>query len=102
MRGGEIRKGIDVFIPKDKSGTGEPESLGKSKKAAILAVGETAFSRVMNATPIMVIPPLVLVRLQEGWLKNRPGWTIPINLGTWKRGYGRRLGIVVLTIIAQG
>ncbi|KAF3926825.1 Sideroflexin-5 [Dactylellina cionopaga] len=81
MRGGEIRKGIDVYIPKDKSGTGEPESIGKSKKAAVLAVGETAFSRVMNATPIMVIPPLILVRLQNGWLKKRPGWTIPVNLG---------------------
>lgn len=81
MRGGEIRKGIDVFIPKDKSGTGEPESIGKSKRAATLAVAETAFSRVMNATPIMVIPPLVLVQLQKGWLKQRPGWTIPVNLG---------------------
>ncbi|EWC47094.1 putative mitochondrial transport protein fsf1 [Drechslerella stenobrocha 248] len=81
MRGGEIRKGIDVYVPGDKSETGEPESLGKSRKAAMLAVGETAFSRVMNATPIMVIPPLVLVKLQKGWLRNRPGWTIPVNLG---------------------
>jgi len=81
MRGGEIRKGIDVYVPKDKSNSGEPESIGKSKKAAVLAVGETAFSRVMNATPIMVLPPLILVRLQNGWLKNRPRWTIPVNLG---------------------
>ncbi|KAK6346310.1 putative alpha-isopropylmalate carrier [Orbilia blumenaviensis] len=81
MRAGEIKTGIDVFTQKEKGDTSEPESLGKSKKAAILAVGETAFSRVMNATPIMVIPPLVLVRLQRGWLGKRPGWTIPINLG---------------------
>ncbi|KAK6353080.1 hypothetical protein TWF696_005070 [Orbilia brochopaga] len=81
MRGGEIRKGIDVFVPKEQSATGEVESLGKSKKAAMLAVGETAFSRVMNATPIMVIPPLLLVRLQNGWLQNRPRLTIPVNLG---------------------
>ncbi|KAF3929589.1 Sideroflexin-5 [Dactylella cylindrospora] len=81
MRGGEIRKGIDVYVPKEKGEDGEPESLGKSKKAAVLAVGETAFSRVMNATPIMVIPPLILVRLQKGWLSKRPGWTIPVNLG---------------------
>jgi len=81
MRGGEIRSGIDVFVPKKAEESGDPESLGKSKKAAVLAVGETAISRVLNATPIMVIPPLVLVRLQRGWLKNRPGWTIPTNLG---------------------
>ncbi|KAI9838055.1 MAG: hypothetical protein M1819_006210 [Sarea resinae] len=57
-------------------------SLGKSRKAATLAVGETALSRVLNATPIMVIPPLILVRLQQTeWLRRRPRMTTPINLG---------------------
>ena len=89
MRGEEIRRGIDVYPvvteeEKKKIETGEIEvkSLGKSKKAATLAVGETALSRVFNSTPIMVLPPLVLVRLQKTeWLKQRPRMTLPINLG---------------------
>jgi hypothetical protein len=62
--------------------TGTAESLGKSKKAATIAVAETAASRVFNSSPIMVIPPLLLVRLQRGeWLKRNPRWTTPVNLG---------------------
>ena len=64
MRGDEIRKGISVF---DENGN----EVGKSKKAAVLAVGETAFSRITNATPIMVIPPLILVKLQKTVLKGK-------------------------------
>lgn len=89
MRGEEIRRGIDVYpmqtdeekAEREKSGK-EVHSLGKSKKAATLAVGETAISRVLNATPIMVLPPLILVRLQNTeWLKQRPRMVLPINLG---------------------
>lgn len=89
MRGEEIRQGIDVFpvlsqdekIQKEKNGIETP-SLGKSRKAATLAVGETALSRVLNSTPIMVLPPLLLVRLQQTkWLQNRPRMTLPINIG---------------------
>lgn len=89
MRGEEIRQGIDVFpvlneeekMQKEKDGI-QVQSLGKSKKAATLAVGETAISRVLNATPIMVLPPLILVRLQQmEWLKKRPRLTLPVNLG---------------------
>lgn len=64
MRSQEIKKGISVF---DKDGN----EVGTSKTAAIYAVGETAASRVINATPIMVIPPLILVRLQRGLLKGK-------------------------------
>ncbi|KAI9893302.1 MAG: putative alpha-isopropylmalate carrier [Vezdaea aestivalis] len=79
MRGEEIRRGIDVF---GKEVGGQEENLGKSKIAAKKAVGETALSRVLNATPIMVIPPLVLVKLQKtDLLKRRPGLTLPLNLG---------------------
>ncbi|EPY52788.1 MTC tricarboxylate transporter [Schizosaccharomyces cryophilus OY26] len=46
MRGEELRQGIDVF---DKDGN----SLGKSNRAALYAVGETALSRIINASPIM-------------------------------------------------
>lgn len=58
MRSEELKKGISVY---DKDG----KDLGSSKVAAFHAVGETAASRVINATPIMVIPPLILVRLQK-------------------------------------
>ncbi|KAK1579422.1 sideroflexin-5 [Colletotrichum navitas] len=95
MRGEEMRTGIDVFpvisdaeragARKENSegeAAGQPQSLGRSKKAAQIAVGETAASRVFNSTPIMVIPPLVLVRLQQQqWLKQRPRLVVPINLG---------------------
>ncbi|KAJ9404343.1 hypothetical protein DTO045G8_7952 [Paecilomyces variotii] len=89
MRGEEIRRGIDVYPvlseeeKKKREITGEGlRSLGKSKKAATLAVGETAISRVLNATPIMVIPPLILVKLEKmDWLKSRPRLVLPVNLG---------------------
>jgi hypothetical protein len=89
MRGEEIRRGIDVFpvlseeekSQREKNGK-EVQSLGKSRKAATLAVGETALSRVFNSTPIMVLPALVLVRMQRTeWLKRRPQLTQPLNLG---------------------
>lgn len=89
MRGEEIRRGIDVYPSESEAAKKKREEahqslepIGKSRKAAILAVGETAVSRVLNATPIMVIPPLVLVRLQEtAWLKARPRMVTPVNLG---------------------
>lgn len=89
MRGEEMRQGIDVYpvlsehekAQKEKHDI-EVASLGKSKKAATIAVAETALSRVLNSTPIMVLPPLVLVRLQQTqWLKRHPRLTIPVNLG---------------------
>lgn len=89
MRGEEIRRGIDIYpVLSDEEkkaceASGEEiQSLGKSRKAATLAVGETAISRVLNSTPIMVIPPLILVKLQKmDWLKNRPKLVLPTNLG---------------------
>ena len=47
-----------------------------------MAVGETAVSRVLNATPVMAFPALALVRLQgTEWLKQRPRMVLPVNLG---------------------
>lgn len=105
MRGGEIQNGIDVYPAKapakGKVEIGgeevQKESLGKSRKAAVIAVAETAVSRVLNATPIMVIPPLVLVRLQRSaWMKRRPGLQLPVNIGmafyyllSFPRQYGK-------------
>jgi len=81
MRGGEIKKGIDIYPTSDDGE--KKKSLGKSQRAAVFAVGETAISRVLNATPIMVIPPLLLVRLTATeWLKSRPKLVMPINCGT--------------------
>lgn len=92
MRGEEIRQGIDVYpvLSEEekhrKEQDGPIPSLGKSKKAATLAVGETALSRVLNTTPIMVLPSLILFRLQQTpWLKSRPRMTLPINLGANRR-----------------
>ena len=74
MRMEEMYHGIYVT---DHEGT----ILGSSKKAGRLAVSETAVSRALNATPVMVIPPLILLRLQRtNWLKNRPRMVIPTNL----------------------
>ncbi|KAF2964370.1 hypothetical protein GQX73_g9213 [Xylaria multiplex] len=92
MRGEEMRVGIDVYpvlseadkkkLVAEGKAEGDVASLGKSRKAATIAVGETALSRVLNSTPIMVVPPLVLVRLQRTrWLRNNPRLTIPVNLG---------------------
>ncbi len=100
MRGEEMRAGIDVYpvSSSSSSSSGEeeeeeeeaaaaaaaaaPASLGKSRRAATLAVAETALSRVLNSSPIMVIPPLVLVRLQRtAWLRRNPRLTLPVNLG---------------------
>jgi len=74
MRVEEIYHGIYV---QDHDGT----ILGSSKKAGLLAVSETAASRALNATPVMAIPPLILLRLQRTeWLKRNPRMTIPVNL----------------------
>lgn len=92
MRGEEIRLGIDVYpvlseADKEKlAAEGKSESsvasLGKSKKAATLAVSETALSRVLNSSPVMAIPALVLVKLQkQNWLAKNPRLTLPVNLG---------------------
>ncbi|POS85891.1 hypothetical protein EPUL_003193 [Erysiphe pulchra] len=93
MRREEIQEGIDVYpvvTPRDNlAPTSEATAvesssrpLGKSKKAGILAVSETALSRVLNSSPIMIIPPLILLKLQnQSFLKRNPKLTLPINLG---------------------
>lgn len=76
MRSEEIRKGISVFDPDSN------ENLGNSKTAAKYAVGETALSRVIVATPVMVLPPLILYRLQKGVLKGKSNLAVTAaNLG---------------------
>ncbi|KAI1842698.1 hypothetical protein JX265_002696 [Neoarthrinium moseri] len=92
MRGEEMRTGIDVFpvlseadkarLAAEGKAENDVPSLGKSKKAAVVAVSETALSRVLNSSPIMAVPPLILMRLQRtDWLKKNPRYTTPVNLG---------------------
>lgn len=92
MRAEERRMGIDVYPAQSRSDLRELEaagksekdiqSLGKSKVAASRAVRETAISRVVNATPIMAIPPLILVGLQEKpWLKGNMRRAMAVNVG---------------------
>lgn len=103
MRRGEIQTGIDVrpVLSEEQKKKLEAEgkserdvpSLGRSQKAAKLAVYETAASRVFNSSPIMIIPPMVLYHMQskQAWYKNlmekefvkarpRLATTIPIGL----------------------
>jgi hypothetical protein len=92
MRGEEIRTGIPVYpvlsaldklrLAKEGKAESDVAPLGMSQKAATLAVAETALSRVLNSSPIMVVPALALVRLQKtDWLKRNPRMTTPVNLG---------------------
>lgn len=75
MRSEEIKKGISVF---DNNG----DVVGTSKRAAVQAVSETAASRVINATPIMVLPSLALLQLQKTVLKGKSiGLVTGVNLG---------------------
>ena len=89
MRGEEIRQGINVYPDeseerrtKREEAKQQLEPIGRSRKAAILAIGETTVSRIVNATPIMVLPALALVRMQRTqWLSQRPRMVLPVNIG---------------------
>ncbi|KOS19211.1 putative mitochondrial transport protein [Escovopsis weberi] len=104
MRRGEIAAGIDVrpVFPSarekemekqgDKDQEGESASLGRSRTAAKIAVGETAASRVINSTPIMILPALALYHIQfrqawyralleRAWVRARPRVAAAIPIG---------------------
>ncbi|KAF4119275.1 to mitochondrial cation transporter, partial [Geosmithia morbida] len=106
MRRGEIATGIDVrpvlseeqkdAIKAEGRSERDVPSLGRSRTAARLAVGETAASRVFNNSPIMILPALALYHIQtkqawyrrlmgRAWLQHRPrarmAIPISINLG---------------------
>ncbi|OBZ86247.1 putative mitochondrial transport protein fsf1 [Choanephora cucurbitarum] len=75
MRGKEIREGIDVF---DDQG----HSVGKSKVAGFSAVSQVAISRILTNAPVLIIPPILLGRLQRTrWVQQRPGLVMPLNFG---------------------
>ncbi|PHH70543.1 hypothetical protein CDD82_7051 [Ophiocordyceps australis] len=111
MRRGEIATGIDIRPAlseqdreQDKTDRGDVSSLGKSRKAARIAVWETAASRVFNSSPVMVIPPMLLYHIQHKqawyqrlmkrhWVVSRPrlATTIPIGIN---------LGLITITAFA--
>lgn len=114
MRRDEIVKGIDVrpvLSEEDKQkliaeGKSERDvsSLGKSQAAARLAVYQTAASRVFTASPIMVLPPMVLYYIeskqawyknlmQKEWVRSRPALVRGIPLGI-------NLSLIALTSFA--
>ncbi|KAI9469969.1 MAG: Tricarboxylate/iron carrier [Benjaminiella poitrasii] len=75
MRGKEIREGIDVF-------TETGERVGKSKQAGLAAVSQVAISRILTNAPVLIIPPLLLARLEKTqFIRNRPRWIMPLNFG---------------------
>ncbi|KAI8067667.1 Tricarboxylate/iron carrier [Gilbertella persicaria] len=75
MRGKEIRDGIQVF---DEHGT----TYGKSKQAGLSAVSQVAISRILTNAPVLIIPPLLLSRLQRTrFIQQRPKLVMPLNFG---------------------
>ena len=62
MRQAELKTGIDVFDPEEPT-----KSLGRSVKAAEMAVSQTAFSRCLFAVPIM-FPAFILYGLERASL----------------------------------
>ncbi|KAK5989891.1 Sideroflexin FSF1 [Cladobotryum mycophilum] len=82
MRRGEIETGIDVRpvlsdeekkkLEAEGKSEADVASLGRSRKAAKIAVYETAASRVINNTPIMILPALALyhIQIKQAWYKN--------------------------------
>ncbi|KAJ6446691.1 mitochondrial cation transporter [Purpureocillium lavendulum] len=114
MRRGEIDTGIDLRpvlseaekkkLEEEGKSERDVPSLGRSQKAAKLAVYETAASRVFNSSPVMIIPPMILYYIQQKaawyknlmekeWVKARPrvATTIPIGLN---------LGLIAVTSFA--
>lgn len=75
MRQRELMEGIDIK-------TQEGEVLGKSKEAAKTAVAQVVPSRILMATPGMVIPPVIMVRLEQtAALRATPSLGAPIMVG---------------------
>lgn len=75
MRGKEIRDGIDVF-------TKEGQSVGKSKEAGFSAVSQVAISRILTNAPVLILPPVILGRLEKtDFIRQRPKLVVPLNFG---------------------
>lgn len=74
MRSRELTYGIPVF-------TEDGERVGQSTKAAQKAIFQVVVSRVVMAMPGMMLPPLIMTRLEKGaFLKKYPWMTAPIQV----------------------
>jgi len=75
MRSREVTHGIPVF-------TADGERVGQSTKAAQKAISQVVVSRVIMATPGMLIPPIIMSYLEKGaFLKKYPLMTAPTQIG---------------------
>ncbi|KAI9250651.1 Tricarboxylate/iron carrier [Helicostylum pulchrum] len=75
MRGKEVRDGINVF-------TEDGEEVGKSKQAGLSAVSQVAISRMLTNAPVLILPPILLGRLEKTeFIKARPKLIVPLNFG---------------------
>jgi len=74
MRLPEIQNGIQVT---DESG----RVLGSSTEAAKSAITQVVFSRIGMAVPGMVIPPIIMLKLEKNFLKKYPRMAAPIQVG---------------------
>lgn len=75
MRQSEYLKGVDVY---DENG----DCVGKSKRAGALAVASCIAGRIFAAAPILIVPPLIMRRLETKALLMRNPWLrVPLLLG---------------------
>ncbi|XP_072042049.1 sideroflexin-1-like [Amphiura filiformis] len=75
MRQRELTSGIPVF-------DADNNRLGDSKAAAKSAITQVAVSRIIMAMPGMIIPPIVMNKLeQQGYWKRHPRLAAPIQIG---------------------
>jgi tricarboxylate carrier len=75
MRSRELSHGIPIF-------TEDGERVGQSTKAAQKAISQVVVSRIFMATPGMMIPPIIMARLEKGaFLKKFPYFAAPVQIG---------------------
>jgi tricarboxylate carrier len=75
MRRNEMTEGIVV---KDKDGNPLP---GRSKKAGLLALTQTAISRCVTSFIVLTVPPVLLACVEKtAFVKRRPKLVTPLNL----------------------
>jgi tricarboxylate carrier len=74
MRQSEYLKGVHVY---DENG----DYVGKSKRCGALAVSSCIAGRIFAAAPILIVPPLIVQRLEtKPWMVRRPWLKLPILL----------------------
>ncbi|TMW63085.1 hypothetical protein Poli38472_005703 [Pythium oligandrum] len=74
MRQSEYLKGVNVY---DENG----DSIGKSKRCGAFAVSSCIAGRIFAAAPILIVPPLIMRKLEpKPWMVKRPWLKLPILL----------------------